>query len=123
MSVEMKQMISSIIKYGSIFGISIFIIMLIIGEDKLAIIFSLGLAIAILNFILNGIILEKSISSKSKLMQIIFPLSYIARISIIVIVALPFIYDLKMISTYMIGFITYFPILILSWNLSKGGSK
>ncbi|MBM6838897.1 hypothetical protein H9X77_11815, partial [Clostridium saudiense] len=49
MSVEMKQMISSIIKYGSIFGISIFIIMLIIGEDKLAIIFSLGLAIAILN--------------------------------------------------------------------------
>ena len=123
MSVEMRQMISSIIKYGSIFGISIFIIMLIIGEDKLAIIFSLGLAIAILNFILNGIILEKSISSKSKLMHIIFPLSYIARISIIVIVALPFIYDLKMISTYMIGFITYFPILILSWNLSKGGSK
>lgn len=123
MSVEMKQMINLIIKYGSIIGISIFIIMLIIGEDKLAIIFSLGLIIAILNFILNGIILEKSLYSKSKLVKIIFPFSYIARILIVVIVALPFIYDLKLISAYMIGFVMYFPILILSWRLRKGGDR
>lgn len=123
MSVEMKKIINLIIGYGSVFGISIFIIMLIIGEDKLAIIFFLGLLIAILNFILNGIILEKSISSSSKIVKIIFPITYIARISIVVIIALPFIYDLKSISAYMIGFITYFPILILSWKLNKGGSK
>lgn len=123
MSLEMKKIINLIIKYGSVFGISIFIIMFIFGEDKLAIIFSLGLAIAIINFILNGIILEKSIYSSSKIVKVIFPLTYIARISIVVIVALPFIYDLKSISAYMIGFIMYFPILILSWKLSKGGSK
>lgn len=125
MTSEMKNLINIIYKYSSAVGVMIFLVILMIGKSNIAIAFAIGLGVAVINSFLSGIILEKVMLGDSKVLKLIFPFTYLARIIGIVIIAIPFMQNLKLISAYMIGFICYFPILIIGWTINRrrGGSS
>ena len=124
MNKEIKNLLSILIKHAiSVLDI-IFFSVFLIGHAILAFIFSLGLVVATINFILSGIMLEKTINSKRKWIKYIFPLSYIFRIITIIIIAYPFIYNFEKLLAYILGFISFFILLIITWiKMQKGVSK
>lgn len=122
MTKEVKVLLNGIIKYditiGLIFATAIYFLL----GMKLAYIFLLGILISLLNFVLSGIILEKSLNGENKIIKILFPFSFLIRIVIVVAIAVPFMYDVKELLTYILGFVVHFPILIFSWIRRQKGS-
>lgn len=123
---EVRKIVNMMIKQYIIFIICSMCIMIILNEIQVGVVFSLGLTLAILNFILSGVILRITIEKKNRIILMLIPFFYIVRISIVVLIGLGFAHEFKFISAYIIGFITYFPILIISWfkdrRLNKNGA-
>lgn len=115
MNREIKSLLRMLIKNVILVLAIIIFSMLLIGHAILGFIFSLGLLVATINFILSGIIIEKTISSKKKFIKYIFPLSYILRIITVIIIACPFIYNIEELLAYILGFISFFIVLIITW--------
>ena len=112
MSKEMNKTFKIMIKYDLIGGIIITIILWCLINYKIAFIFLLGLLVSLLNGIISGIILEYSLT-KNK--SIILSLSYFLRISLILIVSLPFIKNLNTIISYILGYTSHFGFLLIYW--------
>lgn len=115
MNREMKSLLKVLIKNIMLALAIILFIMFLIGHAILGVIFSLGLLVSTINFALSGIIMEKTISSKSNFIKCIFPFSYILRIVTVIIIAYPFIYNMEELLAYMSGFISFFIMLIITW--------
>ena len=77
------------------------------------------LFLALLNTIASGLILEYSLKNDKKTILI---LSYIIRILIIIIIALPFLNNLIQLITYLIGYILHFAVIIFYWIKTGKGS-
>lgn len=124
MNRETKSLLKILIKDVILILAIINLILLVIGHAMLAFIFSLGLLVATINFILSGVMLEKTINSKKKIIKYVFPLSYILRIITIIIIAYPFIYNIEKILAYVLGFISFFVVLTITWlKMQRGVSK
>ncbi|SCK01552.1 Uncharacterised protein [uncultured Clostridium sp.] len=124
MSREIKSLLMILIK-NIILTLAIIIFsMFLIGHAILGLIFSLGLLVATINFVLSGIIIEKAISNKRKFVKYIFPFSYILRVITVIIIAYPFIYNIEKLLAYILGFISFFIVLIITWvKMQRGVSK
>ena len=124
MNRETKSLLKILIKDVILILAIINLILLVIVHAMLAFIFSLGLLVATINFILSGVMLEKTINSKKKIIKYVFPLSYILRIITIIIIAYPFIYNIEKILAYVLGFISFFVVLTITWlKMQRGVSK
>ena len=124
MNRETKSLLKILIKDVILILAIINLILLVIGHAMLAFIFSLGLLVATINFILSGVMLEKTINSKKKIIKYVFPLSYILRIITVVIIAYPFIYNIEKLLAYVLGFISFFVVLTITWlKMQRGVSK
>ena len=124
MNRETKSLLKILIKDVILILAIINLILLVIGHAMLAFIFSLGLLVATINFILSGVMLEKTINSKKKIIKYVFPLSYILRIVTIIIIAYPFIYNIEKLLAYVLGFISFFVVLTITWlKMQRGVSK
>lgn len=124
MSREIKSLLMILIK-NIILTLAIIIFsMFLIGHAILGLIFSLELLVATINFVLSGIIIEKAISNKRKFVKYIFPFSYILRVITVIIIAYPFIYNIEKLLAYILGFISFFIVLIITWvKMQRGVSK
>lgn len=124
MSREIKSLLMILIKNIILILSTIIFFMVLIGHAIWGFIFSLGLLVATINFILSGVIIEKTISSKRKFIKYIFPFSYILRIMTVIIIAYPFIYNIEKLLAYILGFISFFIVLIITWvKMQRGVSK
>ena len=124
MNRETKSLLKILIKDVILILAIINLILLVIGHAILAFIFSLGLLVATINFILSGVMLEKTINSKKRIIKYVFPLSYILRIITIIIIAYPFIYNIEKLLAYVLGFISFFVVLTITWlKMQRGVSK
>lgn len=119
MTKEMRALFKLIIKEDLIFGLVITLILFFINP-KNALIFLLGIIIALGNFILRGIILDKSLNAGKPNIFTIF--GDIIRILLIVLLALCFSNNIYSLLSYLAGFIVHFPILIFGWIKSQKGS-
>lgn len=124
MNREIKSLLRILIKNIMLTLAIIIFATFLIGHAILGVIFSLGLLVATTNFVLSGIIIEKTIKSKKKFVKYIFPFSYILRIIAVVIIAYPFIYNIEELLAYILGFISFFIMLIITWlKMQRGVSK
>lgn len=119
MTKEMKALLRLTIKEDIIFGVIISLIVSIFYPIG-ALTFLLGIIIAGINFIVSGIILDKSLNAGER--NILSTLSAILRILIIIIIALFLSKNMYNLLLYLAGFITHFPILIFGWIKSQKGS-
>lgn len=124
MCTELKNLINVVIKMVIVITVILALAMAIFGHAVLGFIFFLGLLVATINFILSGVMLEKTINSKKKIIKYVFPLSYILRIITIIIIAYPFIYNIEKLLAYVLGFISFFVVLTITWlKMQRGVSK
>ncbi len=121
---EIKSLLRILIKNVTLVLAIIIFSTFLAGHVILGFIFSLGLLVATISFVLSGIMIEKTINSKKKFIKYIFPLSYILRIITVIIIAYPFIYNIEKLSAYILGFISFFIVLIITWlKMQRGVSK
>ena len=119
MTREMKALLKLVIKEDILFGLIIALIIFCINP-KGALIFLLGIMIAMMNFVVKGIILEKSLNAGKR--NVFSLISTFIRISTVIIIALFLANNKYNLLLYLAGFITHFPILIFGWIKSQKGS-
>lgn len=119
MTEEMKALLKFIIKEDIIFGVVISLIIAIFYPIG-ALTFLLGITIAMVNFTVSGVILDKSLNAGER--NIFSILSIVFRILIIILIALFLSKNMYNLLLYLAGFITHFPILIFGWIKSQKGS-
>ena len=112
---EIKNTVNIMIKRSSMFIIISIFLAIVLNEFTIGVAFSLGLTLAIFNFIMSGIILKNLIEKKKQYISMLIILLYIMKISSILLIGCFFIDEFKLIGAYITGIITYFPILIISW--------
>lgn len=112
---EIKKTVNIMIKRSSMFVIISIFLAIVLNEFTIGVAFSLGLTLAIFNFIMSGIILKNLIEKKKQYISMLIILLYIMKISSILLIGCFFIDEFKLIGAYITGIITYFPILIISW--------
>jgi len=119
MSREMKRVISSMVKYDFIAGFIFVLILSLIFNLKIAFIFLLGLIVSLINTSANGVIIEYAILKNKKIFLL---LSYIFRIILIILIALPFIGDFIQIISYISGYICHLILVVIYWLRNEKGS-
>ena len=112
---EIKNTVNIMIKRSSMFIIISIFLAIVLNEFTIGVAFSLGLTLAIFNFIMSGIILKNLIEKKKQYISMLIILLYIMKISSILLIGCFFIDEFNLIGAYITGIITYFPILIISW--------
>lgn len=118
MSKEMNRIQKNGIKYDIFGGVIFSLMVFLITDLKCALVFLLGLAISLINFIISGRIIERLlIEKKSKF----FTLTYILKIITVLVFAMPFIWELKTILAYMLGYISHFIFLMIYWIRNERG--
>lgn len=95
-----------------------FIVSIVFGIDN-ALVYLLGSSISIINFIANGILINKFLLSNRFLIKF----GYIVRIFIIIIFVIPFSRELSLLLSYIGGFITCHVCLIIYWIFIRKGSE
>lgn len=123
MTNEMRLFLKNSVKFDIIIGVGISIILCMLLGEVIPIIYFLGLGVSVVNFIVSGIILDKSLNSSSKVFKILFPVSFVIRIVCIAFIGLLFSEKLSYLLAYIGGFISHFPISILSWIRRQKGSE
>ena len=116
---EIKNTVNIMIKRSSMFVIISIFLAIVLNEFTIGVAFSLGLTLAIFNFIMSGIILKNLIEKKKQYISMLIILLYIMKISSILLIGCFFIDEFKLIVAYIIGITTYFPMLILSWFTNR----
>lgn len=122
MTDEMRSLIRLSVKNNAILAVIISFFLLAFLGIKVSFIFLLGIIIAMLNFSLSGIILDKSLNDRvnSKLLVMLIT---ILRVFIIIIIAIPFFGNIMYLLSYLGGLIIHFPILIFSYIRKQKGSE
>lgn len=119
MSREMNKIIIKMIKYDLIAGFIFVLILSLLFNLKMALIFFLGLMISLINTTINGLVIEYSLLKDKK---ILLPLSYIFRIIVIILIALPFLNNLIQLLLYISGYLTHFLFIVIYWVKNGKGS-
>lgn len=119
MSKEMNKLILNMIKYDLIVGFVFWLILITFITPKVAHIFSLGLIVSLLNAIISGRVLEYSLRKNKKVFLL---LSYITRITLIIIIAFPFLNDLIQLVAYLAGYLLHFVVVTFYWTKAEKGS-
>ena len=119
MSREMNKIISKMIKYDLIAGFIFVLILSIFFNLKVALIFFLGLIVSLINTIANGLIIEYALKNEKNMLLAI---SYLVRIFIIILIALPFFYNLIQLLSYILGYVSHFVFVVFYWMKKGKGS-
>lgn len=112
MSKEMYSMFKTMIKYDLIGGLLVFVILYSFIKIEVLLVLFLGLIVSLINNLVNGIILEYSLKKQKPL---ILSLNYFIRISVILIIAIPFIENQNKILAYILGYTSHFGFLFIYW--------
>lgn len=102
---EIKKMVSAISKIDIILS-SILAVIISIFSIYYGIAFFMGSIVAIINFAVNAIVINRSFNSKRG-STILIQISYISRMAVIVGIAFLFRYNYKALLFYMAGLIFY----------------
>lgn len=119
MSREMKKVVINMIKYDLVAGFIFVLALSVTFNIKVALIFFLGLIVSLINTIVNGLFIEYSLIKSKKLL---LPLSYLIRIAIILLIALPFLDNLIQLLAYISGYIFHFICVVFYWIRKGKGS-
>lgn len=116
---DMNELRNKIIKYDLLVGLFMSLFIGLSLTFKCAIIYYLGIMIAIINFKISSILIEKlTITGNSFLLILISFFRIIAVVS----VALPFVGKIEWISIYLLGFTSHLIIMMIYCMLKKEGS-
>lgn len=119
MSREMNNLLRKMIKCDLVGGLISALIVSLLVNLQIASIFFMGILVALVNFLVSGIILEYSLIRDKKLLII---MSYFIKIIVIVCLALPFMYNLQKLIAYVGGYISHFILLTFYWLKNEKGS-
>lgn len=119
MSREMNKTISNMVKYDLIAGFIFVLILSLTFNLKVALTFLLGLIVSLINTVVNGLIIEYSLLKNKKL---ILMLSYIIRIVIIVLIAVPFLNNIIQLLSYILGYLAHLLLIVMYWVKNGKGS-
>lgn len=121
MSKDLKKIVESVTKNDLIIGISLFLILVLLGQYRCGYILLIGLIVSIINFIISSIITDKLLNNPKKNKAILFPLSYLIRIISIVAIAIVFSNKISNLLAFLTGFIMHYFILVITTITSKEG--
>ncbi|MBU5454340.1 hypothetical protein [Caproiciproducens sp. MSJ-32] len=117
MSKEMNNLFKIMIKYDLIGGFFLTTILSIVVNIKFSIIFLFGDLVSLINAVSSGILLEYALKKGKGVFLFI---TYIIRILIIVILAIPFLNNLMEIIAYILGYMLHFIFQVIYWiNVRK----
>lgn len=122
MSKEVKLLTKSVIKYDLGIGIILSLLLFMIFGKGISIAFFTGIIIATINFGVSGFVLDRSLNTGNYNTKIVLPISFVVRIFFIAFIALLFVEKLSYLLSYLGGYISHFPILILYWTKTQKGS-
>lgn len=120
MSREMNNIISKMIKYDLTAGFIFVLILSLFFNLKVALIFLLGLIVSLLSTILNGLAIEYSLLKGKGLL---LPFSYLFRIIVIILIAVPFLNSLIQLLAYISGYLAHFVLVVFYWVKRGKGSE
>lgn len=118
---DLKKLVESVTKNDLISGISLFLILVLLGQYKIGYILLIGLIVSMINFIISSIITNKFLNNPKKSRAIVFPLSYLIRVIIIVAIAVVFSNKISNLLAFLIGFFIHYLILVITTIKSKEG--
>lgn len=123
MSKEMNKLLKDTMKFDLATGLLISLLMVLLSSFTNAIIYFVGICVSLCNFIGSGYVITKIISTTTNTKSgIISFLITFLRLGLVIICAVPFIYDVKKIAFYMFGFISHYLVLISYGLISRKGS-
>lgn len=123
MSKEMNKLLKDTMKFDLATGLLISLLMVLLSSFANAIIYFVGICVSLCNFIGSGYVITKIISTTTNTKSgIISFLITFLRLGLVIICAVPFIYDVKKIAFYMFGFISHYLVLISYGLISRKGS-
>ena len=114
MTKETKFLLKESSKYNIIIGLCVFIILALLKKANIGAIYFLGLIIATINFCIASIKVDNHLNGKDS-SRATFRLSYIFRIGLIVTISVILSEVSSYLITYILGFISHYPILIISY--------
>ncbi|NLL30175.1 MAG: hypothetical protein GX258_03865 [Clostridiales bacterium] len=112
MSKEMKSLLKIMIKYDLLGGLILAVILSKAVNIKFSIIFLFGDIISLINAIASGFLLEYTLKNNKSFLLVI---SYVLRILIIVILAIPFLNNLMNLIAYILGYTIHFIFQTIYW--------
>ena len=122
MSKEMNKLLKETVKFDLGGGLLISLLIVLLSSFTSAIIYFIGICVSLCNFIGNGYVIRRLISStKNKSAIISFFITFL-RLGLGIICAIPFAYDVKNIAFYVAGFISHYLVLISYCLISRKGS-
>ena len=122
MSKEMNKLLKDTMKFDLATGLLISLLIVLLSSFTNAIIYFVGICVSLCNFIGSGYVITKIISTTKNKSGIISFLITFLRLGLVLICAVPFIYDVKKIAFYMFGFISHYLVLISYGLISRKGS-
>lgn len=122
MSKEMNKLLKDTMKFDLATGLLISLLIVLLSSFTNAIIYFVGICVSLCNFIGSGYVITKLISTTKNKSGIISFLITFLRLGLVLICAVPFIYDVKKIAFYMFGFISHYLVLISYGLISRKGS-
>ena len=122
MSKEMNKLLKEIMKCDLATGLLMSLLIVLLSSFTNAIIYFVGICVSLCNFIGSGYVITKLTSTTKNKSGIISFLITFLRLGLVLICAVPFIYDVKKIAFYMFGFISHYLVLISYGLISRKGS-
>lgn len=122
MSKEMNKLLKDTTKFDLTTGLLISLLIIVLSSFTNAIIYFVGICVSLCNFIGSGYVITKLTSTTKNKSGIISFLITFLRLGLVLICAVPFIYDVKKIAFYMFGFISHYLVLISYGLISRKGS-
>lgn len=122
MSKEMNKLLKDTTKFDLTTGLLISLLIVLLSSFTNAIIYFVGICVSLCNFIGSGYVITKLTSTTKNKSGIISFLITFLRLGLVLICAVPFIYDVKKIAFYMFGFISHYLVLISYGLISRKGS-
>ena len=120
MSKVVNKFLNEMIKYDLYGGFIISLILSVVVNTKFAIIYLIGVVVALVNFLISGKIMKNRLSRKKSGM--LFQISYFIRIVAVVGLAVPFMSQLINLVAYVIGYLSHFVFITVYWIKSQKGS-
>lgn len=120
MSKNVNSFLNKMIKYDLYGGLILTLILSISVSSKFSIIYFVGVVVALVNFFVSGKIIKNRLSNKRGSM--LFTISYVLRLLIVVVAAIPFISQLSNLIAYVMGYFSHFIFLAIYWIKSQKGS-
>ncbi|MGL5085934.1 MAG: ATP synthase subunit I [Clostridium sp.] len=120
MNKDVNKFLNEMVKYDLYVGIIISLILSVTITTKFSIIYFIGTIVSMVNFFVSGKITKKRLEKKRG--GVLFSISYFIRHIVVVIVAVPFIFELRNLMAYIVGFLSHFVVLTIYCIKSQKGS-